>query len=187
MHELKLVLVDEGVGVVLPPELLENLGVRDGGDVLVLLGVPSAQNLRFDQGAGTRVPAYASAMGKVLLAFDPDPAEDVHSVPRLTKLTGSTITSRSVLSRVLEETRDRGWAINDEEREPSVRTVAVPVRAGDGCAVAAVAVQGPSSRMTDDRITKLLPSLQAAATGVATRLSALRSWGLEPTTADRPV
>ena len=164
-----------------------NLGVRDGGDVLVLLGVPSAQNLRFDQGAGTRVPAYASAMGKVLLAFDPDPAEAVHSVPRLTKLTGSTITSRSVLSRVLEETRDRGWAINDEEREPSVRTVAVPVRAGDGCAVAAVAVQGPSSRMTDDRITKLLPSLQAAATGVATRLSALRSWGPEPTTADRPV
>jgi hypothetical protein len=41
--------------------------------------------------------------------------------------------------------------------------------------------------MTDDRITELLPSLQAAATGVATRLSALRSWGLEPTTADRPV
>ena len=85
-----------------------NLGVRDGGDVLVLLGVPSAQNLRFDQGAGTRVPAYASAMGKVLLAFDPDPAEAVHSVPRLTKLTGSTITSRSVLSRVLEETRRSG-------------------------------------------------------------------------------
>ena len=50
-----------------------NLGVRDGGDVLVLLSVPSARNLRFDQGAGTRVPAHASAMGKVLLAFDPDP------------------------------------------------------------------------------------------------------------------
>ncbi len=156
-----------------------NLGVRDGGDVLVLLCVPSAQNLRFDQRAGTRVPTYASAMGKILLAFDPDPTEAVRSVTRLIKLTESTITSRSVLNRVLEETRGRGWAINDEEREPSVRTVAVPVRAPDGWAVAAVAVQGPSSRMTDDQIRSLLPSLQATANAVSKRLSALRSRGLD--------
>jgi DNA-binding IclR family transcriptional regulator len=153
-----------------------NLGVRDGADVLVLLCVPSARGLRFDQGAGTRVPAYASAMGKALLAFDPDPDEAVRSLPRLTKFTGSTITSRSVLSKVLEETRDRGWAINDEERESSVRTVAAPVRAADGWAVAAVAVQGPSSRMTDDQIRELLPNLQATAAGVSTRLHALRPW-----------
>jgi IclR family acetate operon transcriptional repressor len=163
-----------------------NLGVRDGGEVLVLLCVPSAQSLRFDQGAGKRVPAYASAMGKVLLAFDPDPNEAVRAVPKLTKLTGSTITSRSVLSRVLEETRDQGWAINDEEREPSVRTVAVPVRTAGGWAVAAVAVQGPSSRMTDDQIRELLPSLQATATGVSARLSASRPWGPDRTGADQP-
>ena len=109
-----------------------NLGVRDGSEVLVLLGVPSTQSLRFDQAAGTRVPVYASAMGKVLLAFDPDPDEAVRSVHRLTKLTEWTITSRSTLSSVLEETREQGWAINDEEREPYVRTVAVPVRSADG-------------------------------------------------------
>ena len=159
-----------------------NLGVRDGGDVLVLVSVPSAKNLRFDQGAGTRVPAHASAMGKVLLAFDPDLDGEVRSLPELTKLTGSTITSRSELRKALEATRDRGWAINDEEREPSVRTIAVPVRGSSGWVAAAVAVQGPSSRMTDDQIRKLLPHLQATANGVSTRLSALRSWDVGHTT-----
>jgi IclR family acetate operon transcriptional repressor len=154
-----------------------NLGVRDGGDVLVLLSVPSPRNLRFDQVAGTRVPVYASAMGKVLLAFDADPDGAVQSLPRLTKLTPSTITSRSALDRVLKESRDRGWAVNDEEREPSVRSVAVPVRAADGKIVAAVSVQGPSSRMSDGQIRELLPSLQTAAKGISIRLSALRSWG----------
>ena len=163
-----------------------NLGVRDGSEVLVLLGVPSTQSLRFDQAAGTRVPVYASAMGKVLLAFDPDPDEAVRSVHRLTKLTEWTITSRSTLSSVLEETREQGWAINYEEREPYVRTVAVPVRSADGWALAAVAVQGPSSRMTDDRIKALLPSLQATAAGVSTSLSALGPCGLNPTTTDLP-
>ena len=152
-----------------------NLGVHDGNDVLVLLAMPSARHLRFDQGAGTRVPMYASAMGKVLLAFDPDPDQAVRSVPRLTRLTGSTITSRSELHRVLEEARRRGWAINNEEREASVRTVAVPVRGPDGKAVAALAVQGPSSRMTDDQIRDLLPGLQTTAKGVSIRLSTLRS------------
>ena len=46
-----------------------NLGVRDGDEVIVLLCVSSAQRLRFDQEAGSRIPVYVSAMGKVLLAF----------------------------------------------------------------------------------------------------------------------
>ena len=164
-----------------------NLGVRDGAEVLVLLCVPSVHCLRFDQGAGTRVPLYASAMGKVLLAFDPDPEEAARSIPRLTRLTRSTITSRSVLSHVLQETRERGWAINDEEREPAVRSVAVPVRTDDGTALAAVTVQGPSSRMTDDQIKNLLPSLQATAISASTRLSTLGSGGVDRATSDRPV
>lgn len=148
-----------------------NLGVRDGEDVFVLVCVPSARGLRFDQKEGTRVPSHASAMGKVLLAFDARPEEVVDSMRRLAKLTESTITTRSALRRALEETRARGWAINDEEREPGVRTIAAPVRRADGSAVAAVAVQGPSLRMTDERIEAVLPALFAAADEVSLRLS----------------
>jgi len=164
-----------------------SLGVRDGDHVLVLACVPSAQHLRFDQEVGTRVPTYASAMGKVLLAFDPYPSEAVRSLPRMAKLTGSTITSRTALDRVLKETRVRGWAINDEEREPGVRTIAAPVRAANSLAVAAMAVQGPSLRMTDQRIRETLPDLQAATDEVSSLLSALRPSDIARTTGGVPI
>ena len=60
-----------------------NLGVLDGAEVVVLLCIPSAQRLRFDQAAGSRVPAYASAMGKALLAFTADPEATVRGLPDL--------------------------------------------------------------------------------------------------------
>jgi DNA-binding IclR family transcriptional regulator len=147
-----------------------NLGVRDGDEVLVLLDVASAQRLRFDQEVGSRIPAYASAMGKALLAYADDPDAVVAALPRLAKLTGSTITSRSVLRAQLDEVRERGWALNDEEREAGVRTVAAPVLDPAGHSIAAIAVQGPTIRMTDDRLATIAARVQAAAADVASHL-----------------
>jgi IclR family acetate operon transcriptional repressor len=147
-----------------------NLGLRDGDEVLVLMCIPSSQRLRFDQEAGSRVPLHASAMGKALLAFDPHPDVTLDALPRLARLTGSTITSRSDLRAELDQVRARGWALNDEEREPGVRTVAAPVMAGDGTARAAIAVQGPAVRMADERIEQLAPIVRAAAAEVAAQL-----------------
>lgn len=150
-----------------------NLGVLDGDEVLVLLGVSSSQRLRFDQAVGSRVPAYASAMGKVLLAGSSDPDQVVAALPRLARLTGSTITSRSGLRAELDSVRERGWAINDEEREAGVRTVAAPVLDAAGHAIAAIAVQGPAIRMTDDRIEATVADVQRAALDVAGQLAGL--------------
>lgn len=148
-----------------------NLGVRDGDDVLVLLCIPSAQRLRFDQEAGSRVPAYASAMGKALLAFAEDPDEVIEALPRLARLTGSTITSRRALRSALDEVHERGWAVNDEEREAGVRTVGVPVLGPRGTAVAAIAVQGPTVRMTDARLPVIAEQARSMATEVAQHLT----------------
>ena len=71
----------------------------------------------------------------------------------------------------LEAVREQGFAENDEEREPGVRTVAVPVLDGAGCATAAIAVQGPALRMTDERIAAILPALRQAASEAANRLA----------------
>ena len=147
-----------------------NLGVRDGDEVLVLLCVSSTQRLRFDQEAGSRIPAYASAMGKVLLAFADDADQVVASLPRLAKLTGSTITSRSALRAELDEVHQRGWALNDEEREAGVRTVAAPVLGPNGRATAAIAVQGPTVRVTDGRLDEIAELVRAAAADVSGRL-----------------
>ena len=147
-----------------------NLGVRDGDEVLVLLCVSSTQRLRFDQEAGTRIPAYASAMGKVLLAFADDADQVVAALPRLAKLTGSTITSRAALRAELDEVHQRGWALNDEEREAGVRTVAAPVLGANGRARAAIAVQGPSVRVTDARLDEIAAAVRSAAAEVSGHL-----------------
>jgi IclR family transcriptional regulator, acetate operon repressor len=150
-----------------------NLGILDGDEVLVLLGVSSSQRLRFDQEVGSRIPAYASAMGKVLLANASDPDTVIAALPRLPKLTGSTITSRAALRAELEAVRDRGWALNDEEREAGVRTVAAPVLDGIGHSIAAIAVQGPTIRMTDDRLDSIAAGVQRAAGDVSGQITSL--------------
>ena len=133
-----------------------NLGIRSGAEVLVVVAVPSPQPLRFDQLAGSRVPIHTSAMGKCLLAFAPSlPGTGIdvlRGLPRLARFTDRTITRRDRLAAELQQTRNRGWALNDEERNPGVRAVAVPVLDAAGSAVAAVAVQGPATRLPDDRL-----------------------------------
>ena len=140
-----------------------NLGIRAGADVLVVLDVASDQPLRFDQAPGTRVPLHTSAMGKCLLAFSAiDVGEELRGLPALTGLTARTITDPTRLREELDRTRVRGWALNDEERHPGVRTVGAPVLR-EGVAVAAVAVQGPAVRLTDEALDDLATALVATA------------------------
>jgi DNA-binding IclR family transcriptional regulator len=132
-----------------------NLGILNGAEVLVVLAIASPQPLRYDQEAGSRVPAHASAMGKALLAYTPDPAAAVAALGTLAAYTERTITDPDALLAHLAQVRERGWAVNDGERDPGVRAVAAPVLSPDGRAVAAVALQGPTVRLTDERLPPL--------------------------------
>jgi IclR family transcriptional regulator, acetate operon repressor len=130
-----------------------SLGVGDGRNVVVLVCVESRHALRFDRPPGTLVPAHASAMGKALLAFGVEPpASAVKALAPLERFTPRTLTSQRALVADLEVTRDRGYALIDEEQTMGVRSLAVPVLGTDGFAVAAVGIQGPVSRIGDDRI-----------------------------------
>ncbi|HET9443602.1 MAG TPA: IclR family transcriptional regulator, partial [Acidimicrobiales bacterium] len=148
-----------------------NLGIRAGGDVLVVADAASPQPLRFNQASGSRVPVHTSAMGKCLLAASGDVRGAVSSLPRLDPVTPRTITDRRRLQDELETVGRRGWALNDEERNPGVRAVAVPV-AHRGRVVAALAVQGPTLRLPDDRLPDLVERLAATAAAVAPVLGA---------------
>jgi IclR family transcriptional regulator, acetate operon repressor len=140
-----------------------NLGVLTAGEVLVVLDVPSPRPLRFDQSEGTRVPAHTSAMGKALLAFAADPAAAVRALPPLEPHTERTITSPDQLLGELARTRERGWSLNDGERDPGVRAVGVPLLRPDGSVSAAMALQGPAQRMGEERLPKLVAALQRTA------------------------
>src|SRR5260370_7571178 len=90
-------------------------------------------------GVGRRFPAYATSMGRVLLAAQPDErlAEYLNSVS-LRGLTGHTITSATALHRELRKIRAQGWALVDQELEEGLRSIAPPIPAADVQVIAAI-------------------------------------------------
>ncbi|NVI92036.1 IclR family transcriptional regulator [Actinomadura sp. BRA 177] len=137
-----------------------SLGVRAGDEVAVLLHLPSAHPLRYDRPPGDRDPIHTCAMGKALLACGGDPVAMAEPFRRYTP---ATLTTRGELDADLRRVRDRGYALNDEERLVGVQAVAAPVRDGGGRVFAAVALQGPTVRFGDDRLPGLAEAVLAAA------------------------
>jgi DNA-binding IclR family transcriptional regulator len=148
-----------------------NLGIRAGDEVRVVLDVVSRQPLRFAQAAGSRVPMHVSAMGKCLLANTGDIDDQIDGLGDLVQATHRTITDRDKLRRELELVRERGWALNDEERNPGVRAIAAPVLRSGGAPVGAIAIQGPTTRITDARLPELAELLDKATHQVAPLLA----------------
>ncbi|WP_128431513.1 IclR family transcriptional regulator domain-containing protein [Streptomyces cyaneus] len=110
---------------------------------------------------GTRLPAYATSLGRVLLADAPAGAGQLAaSLGELLPLTPHTITDPSALATVLEEVRTRGYALVDEELEVGLRSVAVPVRDRTGRVVAAVNVAMHAARRSvEECVREVLPEL----------------------------
>jgi IclR family acetate operon transcriptional repressor len=136
-----------------------NLGMRSGDEMVVLHHIPSSHALRFDQVSGRRVPIYASAMGKAVLALDGSITETVAALGRWGRLTDHTRLPEELVAE-LEAIRERGWAINDEERELGVRAVGVALPITAGVPGGGIAVQGPTVRMSDDRLVEIAAAVQ---------------------------
>jgi DNA-binding IclR family transcriptional regulator len=99
----------------------------------------------------TPLALHATAVGKVLLAFDPGAARSIQG-RELEALTFRTIIERQALQRELADVRDAGWAAAVEESEPYVAGIAAPVRDQLGYVVAAVGVRGSVGTVCDDRL-----------------------------------
>ena len=107
------------------------LGELIAGDVLVVQRVDSFEKLRFYRAVGRRIPAYADAVGKILLAEKSD-ADVMRLYPEgLTPITPKTITNPSVLFEDLDTIRQTGVAVSNEESTLYVRSVAVPIKKHD--------------------------------------------------------
>jgi DNA-binding IclR family transcriptional regulator len=122
----------------------------DGTDVVYLATRESRQYQRTANRVGRRLPAYATALGKALLADRFDRECDEHLPAALAPLTEHTITDREVLSDALDAVRIRGYATDDQENTLGVRCFAVALRyvrpAQD-----AISASVPVSRLTEDR------------------------------------
>ena len=116
-----------------------SMGALDGTDVVYLAGVPTRWVMRVTMTVGTRLPAYASSLGRVLLAHLPEARLEAYlGQAELRPLTQYTITDEDELRRELARIREQGWALVDQEFEVGLRSLGAPVRNADGKVVAAV-------------------------------------------------
>jgi IclR family pca regulon transcriptional regulator len=153
-----------------------SVSVLDGGDVVYVARVPTSQIMRVTISIGTRFPAYATSMGRVLLAALPADRLDAYlAETALRRFTAHTISSEAALREELKRVREQGWALNDQELEDGLRSIAVPIRDRTGRVTAAVNIAAPAGRTSaESATTVLLPPLLAAAARIEADLHAAR-------------
>lgn len=142
-----------------------SMAILTGDDIRYVARVPTERIMSVDITVGTRFPAYATSMGRVLLAGLSDADRSAYLARAdLRPLTRRTVTSPARLSALLDRTARDGYALVDQELEEGLRSVAVPVRDRGGGVVAAVNVSTHAHRQAADqtRVT-VLPALREAA------------------------
>jgi IclR family pca regulon transcriptional regulator len=149
-----------------------SVATLSGDDVVYVARVPTVAIMSVDITVGTRFPAYATSMGRVLLADLPEERLAELAVPPLTR---HTVTSPADLAAAVRQAGLDGYAVVDQELEEGVRSIAVPVRDRSGRAVAAVNVATHASRATPaDLVRDVLPPLREAAARMESDLSHAR-------------
>lgn len=127
--------------------------VLDGEDIVFVARVESKRIMSMTLGVGSRLPAWATAMGRVLLAdLSPDQLDHYFWRVTLAPLNERTVIDERKLRRIIGEARVRGWTLVDQEVEEGVRSLAVPIRAPDGRVEAAITVCSHALRVTPERV-----------------------------------
>ncbi|MCL4458914.1 MAG: IclR family transcriptional regulator [Chloroflexi bacterium] len=133
-----------------------NLGVLHQGQVVYVQKVESTQPIRAIFQVGGSVPAYCTALGKVLLAcLTEDDLSKIIQKRGLTAYTPQTITSLEELKRELCLIRSQGFALEVEGFNIGLSSLGAPVRDYTGRVIAAVAIYGPTQRIVSDRLPEL--------------------------------
>jgi IclR family transcriptional regulator, pca regulon regulatory protein len=151
-----------------------SVSVLDGDEVVYVARVPTKRIMTVGISVGTRFPAYATSMGRVLLAGQPPRwRDDYLATAQLRPLTRRTVTDPAKLRDILTRIATEGYALVDQELEEGLRSLAAPIHGDNGSVVAAVNVSAHASRGSFEMIRKeLLPPLLATAKRIEEDLSA---------------
>lgn len=152
-----------------------SISVLDGTDIVYVVRVPTRRIMTISLTVGTRLPAHATSMGRVLLAQLPsDELEERLQRIRPQRLTPHTITTKKALRAELRRVRDQGYAIVDQELEEGLRSLAVPLVGAFGEA-AALNVSVHASRTNLQQLrTEFLPKLISTANEIERDLEPVR-------------
>ena len=146
-----------------------SLAVLEHHEVLYISRSQNSRVMSIALNAGSRLPAYCTSLGRVLLAaLSRHELDNYFSKISLRPLTEHTVVSEQKIREILTETADQGYAIVEEELEIGLRSIAVPVRGASGAISAALNVGAQASRVSREQMeNEFLPALLNGASELA--------------------
>jgi len=142
-----------------------SLAVLDEGEILYVARAATSRVMSVALNTGSRLPAYCTSLGRVMLAHLPPEELDAYfEKTRLRAMTDKTVVDETRLRDMLRGVRQAGYAVNDEELEVGLRSIAVPVRGASGQVLAALNVGAQAARVSVEKLEKdFLPVLRRGA------------------------
>lgn len=147
--------------------------VLDGTDVVYVVRVPTKRIMTIALTVGSRLPAYATSMGRVLLAnLSPAHLDAYFRAATLKRWTPHTVADEREIRRILAQVAKQQYAVLDQELEEGLRSIAVPIRDYKKQVVAAINCSTHTNRTSaEDLVTRFLPVLREAADSISHALS----------------
>lgn len=152
-----------------------SISVLDGEEIVYVARVPTKRIMTIALAIGSRLPAYPTSMGRVLLAgLSEAELEAYISRIEFEQLTERTITDRKAFRAAIDKVRAEGYALVDQELEEGVRSIAAPIRNSRGSVIAAMNISCHASRVTVKRMREeFRPHLLEAAREITQAASVL--------------
>ncbi|HEX6196083.1 MAG TPA: IclR family transcriptional regulator C-terminal domain-containing protein [Jiangellaceae bacterium] len=152
-----------------------SMAVLDDDEIVYVARVPTKRIMSVAISVGTRFPAYATSMGRVLLAHQEQRwLDDYLGGLKMEPITPRTVRTRDELVEILDDVRRDGYCLVDEELEEGLRALAAPILGAQRRVVAAINVSAHISRGSTEAIRKeLLPPLLETAQTISAAVSRL--------------
>lgn len=148
-----------------------HLAIMDETEVVYIEKIDVIQSLRMYSQIGKRIPVYCSALGKVLLSGqNSDYQKRIMKKIKYTQHTKNTIREESQFINELEKTKQRGWAVDNEEHELGIRCIAAPIKDFTGKVIAALSITGSKNTIVPEKDQYYSELVVEAADNISRRL-----------------
>ena len=154
-----------------------SVSVLDGVEIVYVMRVPTRKIMTINLSIGSRLPAFCTSMGRVLLGdLDDEALDTVLSQSELNARTKRTVINPTRLKKIIADDRKKGWSLVDQELEEGLCSIAVPLIDSNSRTIAAMNIGANVTRTSSaDLIKKVLPELLAAANKINTALRMRRA------------
>ena len=139
--------------------------VLDGTEIVYVARVPTHKIMAINLSVGSRLPAFCTSMGRVLLSgLCDDELDDIIAASPIQAYTSRTLTAPADLHKAIAVVRKQGWAVVDQELEAGLISLSAPIRNRQGKIIAAINISGSAQRKSSRQMVKafLDPLLDAA-------------------------